>query len=133
MHLGRTIEQIERLRSREAARHAGSHAGDAFVALGRTLARDARRAGGAGDAWIAVCPEDFADRTGVVSLSRGTLTIGVADHATLYRLDRALRGGLERQVIAAASAPIRRVKLVVRPGLAGGGAGGSQDRPRGSR
>lgn len=86
-----------------------------FDELRAALERDRRRAGGVSDAWDACCPPALLARTRIVSLRRGTLTIGAPDAATKFELDRALRGGAEAALIRASSAPVRAVKIVFDP------------------
>ncbi len=124
MHADQAIQRLETLRAREARRGGGTDLRDRFASLARELARAARRSGTAGEAWLAVCPEEFVDRTRVVGLARGVLTLGVADAATHFELDQFLRGGGREVLVRASTAPIRRIKVVVDPSIDARSAGG---------
>lgn len=84
-----------------------------FAEAARNAARDERRLGNAGDAWAAVCPGELLERTRIMGLSRGALTVATPDAATRFELDRALRSGAERALIRLCSAPVRKVRVVV--------------------
>ncbi len=77
--------------------------------------RDHGRLGEIAAAWQSVVPESLLSRTALEGLSRGVLTIRVADSATRYELDRLLRGGVEMQLKRACKAPIRRLRVQVGP------------------
>lgn len=83
-----------------------------FSAEARTLERERRRAAGVADVWNALCPPDLVNRTAIRSLRRGLLTIAVEDAPTRFELDRALRAGLEREIVRRCAAPVRRIRLV---------------------
>ncbi len=87
--------------------------GEIFAQAARDATRDRRRLGNAGDAWAAACPSDLIDRTAIVGLARGVLTVSTPDSATRFELDRALRAGAERALIGLCSAPVRKVRVVV--------------------
>lgn len=82
----------------------------------RDLARQRSSLGACARAWDSVIPPEMAAKTRLESLERGTLVVTVSDAATKYLLDRALRSGAERAVIAASSTPVRRVRVEVRGG-----------------
>lgn len=63
------------------------------------------------EAWERLVPPPIAQHTALESLSRGVLRVRVAQSATLYKLDRMLRSGLERQLRQHAPTTLRRVKL----------------------
>lgn len=84
-------------------------------AVAEDVLKVSRRLGSAGAVWGEVCPAELAASTLVESLSRGVLTIRVADAPARFELDRWLRTGGERAVIGASRAPIRKVKLVMGP------------------
>lgn len=87
--------------------------GETFQKRAMAMKRSQRKHLGCAKAWEAVCPDDSIDRTAVVGVRGGALTIGVADHATKYALDRMLREGGERELVKLAPTTVRRVKLVV--------------------
>jgi len=63
------------------------------------------------DLWREHVPEHIEPHTALAGFSRGVLTVHVADSATLYELDRLLRGGLERRIQRAAQTTVRRIRL----------------------
>ena len=71
-----------------------------------------RALGGIGDAWVAVVPAALAARCEPVSLSRGVLTVRVADASARFELDRFLRAGGLSRLAARAGAAVKRAKLV---------------------
>jgi len=106
--LGR-LESLRRLRVHEG-RDLGVSA--LFERTAADLKRTERSLGAAADAWRAVCPAALLDRTSVVSLNRGVLTIGTDSASTRYELDRVLRSGGERELIRSCRASVRKVKVV---------------------
>ncbi len=67
------------------------------------------------DAWETLVPAAIARRTALASMSRGVLTVHVADSATLYELDRRLRSGLQRELQQRSPQTLRKVKLKLGP------------------
>ncbi len=68
--------------------------------------------------WRKLIPGHILDRCALISLTRGTLTVQVADSAARFELDRLFRSGLERQIKQSCRSPIRRIRFKVAP-LAG--------------
>ena len=91
--------------------------GETFQAQAQAMKRLRRKHLGCARAWEAVCPADCINRTSIIGIKSGALTIGVADHATRYELDRMLRAGAERELVKLAPTTVRRVKLVVDSGF----------------
>jgi hypothetical protein len=91
--------------------------GETFQAQAMAIKRLRRKHLGCARAWESVCPEALVARTSIVGIRSGALTIGVADHATKFELDRLLRSGTERELVKLAPTTVRRVKLVVDSGL----------------
>lgn len=85
----------------------------AFGALTKDLKRQARAVGGISSAWIEVIPPALAVHASLVGVSRGVLTVRVADATAKFELDRWLRCGGETKLIQAAQAPLVRVRLVM--------------------
>lgn len=104
--------RLAALRAARARRERDLSLGGLFDAARATLDRSRSRLGGAGDAWASCCPPGLAARASLVSLARGVLTVRVPDAPTRFELDRALRAGLENDVIARSRAPIRKVRVV---------------------
>ena len=108
----RNLNALQRLRERSQNRAKAPAAAPTFRTLANNLKQQATRTAGAGDAWRSTCPPQLLDRTHIISLSRGILTVGVTDAATNYELTRFLNaGGLDR-LAAKTPATLRRVKLV---------------------
>lgn len=84
-----------------------------FQGVRRELARTEKKLGGVGAAWADRCPGHLVERTAVKGVSRGVLTIAATDPAVRWELERALKGGLARDVIAASPMTVRRIKVVV--------------------
>lgn len=105
--------QLELLRARRVWADRAAPVGPMVEAAGREFTRLAKRLGGVGGAWAAVCPAALALKTTVVGVSRGVATIHVADAATRFELDRWLRSGGERELIKRCPTTLRKVKLVI--------------------
>ena len=76
------------------------------------LAKLERQLGGAGAAWARTCPATLLESTRVRSLVRGVLTVEVKGAPARFELDRALRAGMERELIKACPASLHKVKLI---------------------
>ncbi|MEX2671951.1 MAG: DciA family protein [Phycisphaeraceae bacterium] len=81
----------------------------------RTYAKPQKQLGKVVEVWAERVPEHLGMRTVLAALSRGVLTVHVADSATLYQLDRLLRDGLEQELRQTPGVTLRRVKLKVDP------------------
>ena len=69
--------------------------------------------------WVARVPAELRGHVRVEAVSRGILRIAVDSSCTLDRLARMLRGGLQRELVAAGGgSTVRRVRLHVCTGLA---------------
>jgi len=106
-------ERLRRVRASRAGKQRQACPLDGAIAeQARALKRLEKQLRGAGDAWLAHCPDDLQEKTAIVGVSRGVLTVRASGAAARYELDRWLRAGGERAVIAASQAPIRRVRVV---------------------
>ncbi|CAN5757412.1 hypothetical protein BH11PLA1_BH11PLA1_21350 [soil metagenome] len=83
-----------------------------FTGAAKDIRRRGRAVGGLGAAWAELAPGHLVERTEVVGVSRGVLTIRVADTGSKFELDRWLRCGGETALIERAGAALLRVKLV---------------------
>jgi hypothetical protein len=63
--------------------------------------------------WEAAIPAHLSARTRLTALRGGILHVDVDSPATLYEIDRLLRGGVEDQLRAAHRGTLTRVKLKV--------------------
>ncbi len=80
----------------------------------REVGKPMRQLGQLAELWTQQVPEALASRTRLVGLSRGVLHVEADDSATVYELDRLLRGGLERELLLAFKGPsLRRVRVVL--------------------
>jgi hypothetical protein len=107
--------QLQSRQDRLAARSRRVEVSGLFAMTQRELQRTEKRLAGTAALWERVCPPELLERTCVVGLQRGTLTIGVRDHSTRYMIDRMLRSGLEADLIRRSAVSISSVKLVARP------------------
>jgi len=108
----RRLERLRALRVRPPARRSVS---DALAETARRLERLQRKTGGLAATWERHCPPELLERTSIQGFARGVLRIRAADSSTRFALDRALRGGMERRLIEASTAGIRRVRVSVGP------------------
>lgn len=65
-------------------------------------------------AWIEFLPASLADRVGVLSMSAGVLVLEVETSGDKYSLERLLRGGVEKQIVALSNSRVRRVQVRIR-------------------
>jgi hypothetical protein len=107
--------QLQRRQDQIESRSRRVEVSGLFASTQRELQRTEKRIAGSAALWERVCPPELIERTCVVGLQRGVLTIGVRDHSTRYVLDRMLRSGLETDLIRRSAVSISSVKLVARP------------------
>lgn len=107
--------QLQRRQDQIESRSRRVEVSGLFAAQQRELQRTEKRLAGSSALWERVCPPELLERTCVVGLQRGTLTIGVRDHSTRYVLDRMLRSGMEEDLRRRSAVSISSVKLVARP------------------
>lgn len=81
----------------------------------RTVERPHQQLGELVGIWEALVPTHLLGQTALVSMSRGTLRVAVADSSVLYELDRRLRGGLERDIRQRFRGGRLRIRLEVGP------------------
>lgn len=67
----------------------------------------------AGPAVYSALPRDLSVLVTPLTFARGTLTLGVPDDATRFRVDRSLRAGGRSAILAMMKAPVRTIKVVV--------------------
>src|SRR4051812_29541263 len=79
----------------------------------KALAKQHRELAGLWAAWAAGVPARLVERTTVVGVSRGVLTVRVADAAARFELDRFLRSGGEIELVRRAPIGVRKIKLVL--------------------
>lgn len=89
------------------------HAPEApLIDLLAPFVQDARRAPGAKAAWASAAPDELKDMAQVIGLVQGVLTLRARDASAHWEVDAWLRREGKAMLLAAASAPIRRIKLV---------------------
>ena len=101
-----SIEKIRSLRVREPR---DTRAAGAVGELRDRLEREVKQAGGMGEAWRTVSPDNLRDRARVVSFRRGVLTIATPDAGTRYLVERWLRGGGRQMLAGCAPGTIKKV------------------------
>lgn len=106
-------QELDRLRSFRNPRPRDLTIGGLVDAERQRAAKQARAVGGIAAAWHDVIPPALAEKTQILRLSRGVLTVRVRDAAAKYTLDRFLRSGGEASLIRRASTGVNRVKLVL--------------------
>jgi hypothetical protein len=79
----------------------------------KALAKQHRELAGVWASWAAGVPARLLDRTTLVGVSRGVLTVRVADAAARFELDRFLRTGGEIDLVRRAPIGVRKIKLVL--------------------
>jgi hypothetical protein len=105
-------QRLQRLRHLRIPREREDSVAGVFKAEGTRLARLDRKVGGVAEAWESVCPAECAPRTRVVGIAKGVLTIGVADAATRWHLERLLRAGADRDIVSRCPMTVRRIRLI---------------------
>jgi hypothetical protein len=112
VHLHRLNQDLHRLRQYRNLPERDLTLSAPLGELCRTLERQARSAGGMGEAWAATVPAHLAAGCQVVSFSRGVLTVRAADSAVRFQVDRFLRGGGEAALAQAAGTALKRVRVL---------------------
>jgi len=110
-HAAASIEKIRSLRVRPAR---DTSAAGVVGELRDKLEREIKQAGGMGEAWRTVAPDNLRDRARITSFQRGVLTIESPDAGTRYLIEQWLRGGGRQMLAGCAPGTIKRV--VVREG-----------------
>ena len=68
------------------------------------------------EVWNRLVPAHIVDHTRLESMNRGTLRVIVESNSWLYELDKALRSGLQQQIISEfRGKAFRRIQLSVSP------------------
>lgn len=110
MNARRANEEVEKLRGFRVWARDQSLTGE-IVKQTRALIKLHKALDGIGERWGSLLPKDLAARTSLQGLSRGVLTVRVADAATDYELDRWIRGG-GLEALRRAGASVTKVKTV---------------------
>jgi len=84
-----------------------------LAGLERLFADRQRALGDVIEAWNELAPVRVRASASIAGLTQGTLTLAVTSSSASYELSRALRDGLERDLVARMPARIRRVKVRV--------------------
>ncbi len=104
---------IEQLRPHRQVYDRANGLGDQFQTLARDYQRAGKRLDGLGEVWDALCPPGLIQRTALRPIKRGVLTIAVSDSTTRYAVEKAVKAGLDRELIMAAPMTVRSVKVVL--------------------
>ena len=107
------LRQVERLRPYRQVHDRAKPLADDFAKLARSHGRTGTRLEGLSEVWDACCPPGLIERAALRSISRGVLTIAVSDATTRYAVERAVKGGLDLELIRAAPMTVRKVKVVL--------------------
>lgn len=105
-------DRLTALREARARPTRDAAAGPLFTAAARDLHRLEKKLAGVAEAWEAVCPNHLLERTSILSVSRGVLSIGVADAPARFEIDRLLGAGAKRELIRRCPMTVRRIRLV---------------------
>ncbi len=111
--MARTTPSLNRLRELRVPRERNAALAPEMDRLHAELARRRRSGGGAAAAWDVVVPDALREKSEVVGVSRGVLSVRVRDASARFALDRFLRSGGEASLIRTARVAIKRVRLVV--------------------
>ncbi len=104
---------IERTRVYRAIRERDVSIERPLAGLERMFADRQRALGDVIEAWNQLAPERVRGTASIAGLAQGTLTLAVTSSSASYELSRALRDGLERDLVARMPARVRRVKVRV--------------------
>ena len=93
---------------------------DRSVDMARDLARLARTYAQAGNGlgelagiWQELVPSEVRESARLLRISRGVLTITVENSSERFLLDRALRGGLRRELVRRSKVSLRDVRVLI--------------------
>ena len=112
-------QRVERVRTSRVFKSPDQTLGFMPAQFKREVARPFKQLEGLAQHWQNLVPPDLLPHTRLNGLARGVLTVSVDSSASLYELDRLLRGGLETELVKAHRGPaMRRIKLVVDTTLA---------------
>jgi hypothetical protein len=109
----RAVAWMERMRPYRAIRQRDLSIGTEVLSIERSMGRRQDALGDVIEAWNRVAPPALARIVAIAGLARGTLTLSVTGSAASYELGRALRGGLERALVAELPGRVRRIKVVL--------------------
>jgi len=104
---------IERTRVYRGIRERDASIERPLAGLERLFADRQRSLGDVIEAWNQLAPERVRGSASIAGLAQGTLTLSVTSSSASYELSRALRDGLERDLVSRMPARIRRVKVRV--------------------
>lgn len=104
---------IERLRGWRVKPQRTKSMSQLLPNLKRQYTRTHKQVGAFADAWDACVPPALRDRCRVETMRGGTARVTASSSAIVFQIDRALRGGLLRELRAACTAPIAKVDIKV--------------------
>jgi hypothetical protein len=83
----------------------------ALQAIERELRQQQDAVGDVIDVWNRLAPAGVRNLAAIVGVSAGTLTLAVTSSGASYELSRALRDGLERQLVHQMPSRVKRIKV----------------------
>jgi hypothetical protein len=104
--------RLESIRARRLPRERATPIGDAIERLTRSMRTHESALAPARLAWAEIMPKIIAERSSLVSLRAGTLTIRITESPTRFAADRLLRAGAEIRFLKRCPRSIRRLRLV---------------------
>lgn len=108
-------EHLDRLRGWRNRKQRDPSLGFVRDLVERDVARPMKHLGALVPLWETLLTSGLVERTRLVSLRRGVLTVYVADSATLYEVDQHLRDGGTQQLRRASKTTLNKVRLVIGP------------------
>lgn len=104
--------RLERLRSSRTRADRATPIGTSLEQIRRELEQRESSIGPAEKAWRSVIPPELTQRSTIVSMKRGTLTVRIPDSASRYAADRLLRAGGEIRVLKQCPRNVKKIRLV---------------------
>ncbi len=104
---------LKRLREWRVAPERDLTLGAPLGEFANEIKRRRRSMGSLGAMWQQLAPPELVERTSLISLSRGVLTVRCDDSACKFEIDRWLRAGGEIELIKHAATRLNRVRLTL--------------------
>lgn len=111
--MARATPSLSRLRELRVPRERDAALATEMERLRAELERRRRGGSGMAAAWDVVVPDGLREKSEVVGVSRGVLSVRVRDASARFALDRFLRSGGEATLIRTSKVAIRKVRLVM--------------------
>jgi hypothetical protein len=114
-HLQKQAEHLENLRQWRNRKRPDLTLGYLKKYVAKKYTRPLKQMGPFAELWQKALPPRLHERTALVALHNGVLTIHIADSPTLYQIDRLMRSGVEHQLKSQAKTAITEIKLKIGP------------------